>query len=115
LNLLIENDFDYTSVATYSQAELNPIRAWIFENNKPKKFIEDGNPFLPRQLLPKVYQLNGVVYTLLINSINEESNLFLGENPGGIIIPKERAIDIDDEIDFIVAEKMLKKKLDLSG
>ncbi|WP_330501115.1 acylneuraminate cytidylyltransferase family protein [Peribacillus frigoritolerans] len=110
LDLLIENDQMYTSVSTFSEAELNPIRAWIIEGASPKTFIEEGNPFLPRQMLPKAYQLNGVVYAFYLKTINEESERFLGDNPGGIIISKERAIDIDEEMDFIVAEKLIEMR-----
>lgn len=111
LELLIENNQGYTSVATFSEADLNPIRAWFFNGTSPQTFIENANPFLPRQILPKAYQLNGSIYALYTNIINDETEKFLGDHPGGIIIPKERGIDMDEEIDFMLAEKLIERKL----
>ncbi|MFE4242163.1 acylneuraminate cytidylyltransferase family protein [Peribacillus butanolivorans] len=111
LDLLIENNQGYRAVATFSEAELNPIRAWVFEDTSPITFIEKANPFLPRQKLPKAYQLNGAVYAFYLNEINEENEQFLGNHPGGIIIPKERAVDIDEEMDFLIAEMLIEKRL----
>lgn len=111
LDLLIENNQGYRAVATFSEAELNPIRAWVLEDTSPKTFIEKANPFLPRQKLPKAYQLNGAVYAFYINDINEDNEQFLGNHPGGIIIPKERAVDIDEEMDFLIAEMLIEKRL----
>ncbi|MCM3677165.1 acylneuraminate cytidylyltransferase family protein [Peribacillus simplex] len=110
LDLLIENNQGYTSVATFSKAELNPIRAWALDGTSTKTFIEHANPFLPRQKLPKAYQLNGAVYAFYLSTINEESKIFLDQNTGGIIIPKERAVDIDEEIDFLLAEMLMERR-----
>ncbi|USK72891.1 cytidylyltransferase domain-containing protein [Peribacillus frigoritolerans] len=111
LELLIENNKGYTSVATFSEADLNPIRAWFFNGTSPQTFIKNANPFLPRQMLPKAYQLNGSIYAFYTKIINDETEKFLGDNPGGIIIPKERGIDMDEEIDFMLAEKFFERKL----
>ncbi|MEK4539200.1 MULTISPECIES: acylneuraminate cytidylyltransferase family protein [Peribacillus] len=110
LDLLIENNQGYTSIATFSKAELNPIRAWALDGTSPKTFIEHANPFLPRQKLPKAYQLNGAVYAFYLSTINEESKIFLDQNTGGIIIPKERAVDIDEEIDFLLADMLMERR-----
>ncbi|PEY36301.1 acylneuraminate cytidylyltransferase [Bacillus cereus] len=112
LQLLINNEQGFTSVATFSKAELNPHRAWkINYQNKPELFIDGANPFLPRQKLPQAYQLNGAVYVFYTNTINENSTIFLNEDTGAVIIPHERAVDIDREIDFLVAEQIMKRSL----
>ncbi|MGY6210911.1 acylneuraminate cytidylyltransferase family protein [Cytobacillus firmus] len=111
LDLLITNKQGYKSVATFSRAELNPMRAWTLDGETPKTFIEEANPFLPRQKLPTAYQLNGAVYAFFTNTIREESEIFLDENTGGVIIPKERAVDIDEEIDFWLAEILIERRM----
>lgn len=111
LYLLLENNQGFTSVATFSEAGLNPHRAWRITNqNTPSVFIDGANPFLPRQQLPKAYQLNGAVYVFNINTIHADSIIFLDDNTGAVVIPKERAVDIDEEIDFFVAEQLMKKR-----
>ena len=54
IHLMIENDYD--SVATYTEATLNPHRAWKINDDCPEIFIEGAVPWLPRQELPKAYQ-----------------------------------------------------------
>lgn len=109
LDLLIDNDQGYTSTATFSEAELNPIRAWTLEGTKPKTFIENVNPFMPRQKLPKAYKLNGSVYAFFTDTIADKVESFLDDRTGGVITSKDRAIDIDEEIDFILAEKLIER------
>ena len=59
LEKLVRDGLD--SVATFHEAELNPHRAWKIEGGGPEVFIPGAVPWLPRQKLPKAYQLNGAV------------------------------------------------------
>ncbi|MBM7703018.1 cytidylyltransferase domain-containing protein [Metabacillus iocasae] len=110
LDLLLDQDNSHTSVATFSEAELNPVRAWRVEGTKPYTFIENANPFLPRQQLPKAYQLNGAVYAFYVDVVTPTSKVFLNQHTGAVIIPKDRTIDIDDEKDFLLAELLIERR-----
>lgn len=110
LQLLADENNDYTTVATFKEADLNPYRAWKIENNNPQTFLRDANPWLPRQSLPKAYQLNGSVYTFFSRSITEQSQHFFTGKTGAVIAPKERSVDIDDEMDFLFAEMILSRR-----
>jgi len=108
LKLIEEKQLD--SVATFTEASLHPYRAWRINNNTAEVFIDGSIPWLPRQKLPKAYQLNGAVYVARIDKIRKESiALFFGK-AGAVIMPKHRSIDIDDSLDFIIAEAILKKQ-----
>ena len=48
-----------------------------------------------------------VAYVTTPEYILSKKNLFEG-NTYSVIIPKDRAIDIDDKVDFILAERLLK-------
>ena len=99
----------YDSVATFKDAELNPHRAWRFVDGVPEVFIAGAVPWLPRQKLPKAYQLNGAVYMFRANLLARESkSLFVGKL-GAVLMPRERSHDIDDSVDFIVVETLLNK------
>lgn len=111
LTLLVDENNRYDSIATFSEASLNPIRAWEIKDNSPKTFIKDASTFLPRQKLPKAYQLNGAVYCFHINRINNKSKQIYSGKIGAIIMPKEKSVDIDDELDFMLAELLLKRRL----
>lgn len=110
MELLTDETNDFTTVATFKEADLNPHRAWIIENNCPETFLKDANPWLPRQSLPKVFQLNGSVYTFYSKVITEEAKHFFTGKTGAVIAPKDRSVDIDDEIDFLFAEMMLNRR-----
>lgn len=108
IHLIIEKDFD--SVATYTEAALNPHRAWKINDDCPEIFIEGAVPWLPRQELPEAYQLNGAVYIVKTNKINQDSIGMVIGKTGAIIMPKERSVDIDHKIDLLVAEALINDK-----
>lgn len=105
IHLIIEKDLD--SVATYTEATLNPHRAWKINDDCPEIFIEGAVPWLPRQELPKAYQLNGAVYIIKTSEISQNSIGMVIGKTGAVIMPKERSIDIDDPIDLIIAETLI--------
>jgi CMP-N,N'-diacetyllegionaminic acid synthase len=102
---LLAQGFD--SVATFKEADLNPHRAWKIDGDHPEVFIPGAIPWQPRQKLPKAYQLNGAVYAFFIDSLKIESPSLLVGRPGAIVMPKERSVDIDDELDFSFVEILL--------
>ena len=105
LCLLMDNDYD--SVATFSEAPLNPHRAWRIDGEKPKLMIPAANPWQPRQYLPPAYKLNGAVYAFRYSRIPQNSQAMLYGRCGAVIMPNERSVDIDTELDFKIAELMI--------
>lgn len=61
-----------------------------------------------RQQLPVFYRLNGAVYLANIAYLKEHKD-FIGEDTYAYIMPGERSIDIDTELDFKFAEFLLGK------
>ena len=98
------------SVATFKEAELNPHRAWRIDQNRPEVFVPGAVPWLPRQKLPKAYQLNGAVYAFVGNGLWQDGVALLFGNTGAVIMPKERSVDIDDEVDFEIVETLLRRR-----
>lgn len=62
-----------------------------------------------RQNLPDVYSLNGAVYVAKIEKL-KVSKSFITENTVAYMMPKDRSIDIDEEIDLILSEAILVKR-----
>ena len=56
-----------------------------------------------RQDLPPSYSLNGAVYVARIDWLLS-AGTFLTPATVGYVMPKERSVDIDDELDLVVAE-----------
>lgn len=63
-----------------------------------------------RQDAPKCYDLTTVAYLSRPEYILNNSNLLDGK-VSAVNIPPERAIDIDNETDFFIAEALLKRKI----
>jgi CMP-N-acetylneuraminic acid synthetase len=61
-----------------------------------------------RQDAPAVYDMTTVAYVSRPDFILENSGVFAGKVKS-VIVPKERAVDIDDEFDFMVAEALHRK------
>jgi CMP-N,N'-diacetyllegionaminic acid synthase len=59
-----------------------------------------------RQLLPAVYRLNGAVDVVRCASVGDE--LFAGD-VRAYVMPRERSVDLDTELDFLLAEALLRR------
>lgn len=66
-----------------------------------------------RQDVPPAYDLTTVVYVTTPRYIMQANGLFDGR-VGTIMVPRERAVDIDDEVDFAVAEALLRRATEAS-
>lgn len=61
-----------------------------------------------RQEYPKVFELNGAIY--IFPKGNIKANYIYNEEAIPFIMSKENSIDIDDELDFLIAEAILNKR-----
>jgi N-acylneuraminate cytidylyltransferase len=105
LDQLVQTDCD--SVATFCRAEVNPWRTWKIEGeDELEPFIEGADPWRPRQKLPDAYQLNGAVYAFFANRLPDDEKTLLFGKSGGVVMPEERSIDLDTEMDFIIAQSI---------
>jgi len=108
IKLLDQNSLD--SVATFTEAKLNPHRAWKLDNQTPKPFIDGAIAWLPRQQQPEAWELNGAVYAFKRSGLDEQNVSLLFGRTGSVKMPHERSVDIDTELDFILIEKILERE-----
>ena len=87
---------------------------WMFHMNsggRLKPFSERKDNFSRRrQELPEVFALNGAVY-VADTEILKEKKTFIQKETVGFLMPKLRSVDIDTELDFMLAEFLLDKLL----
>ena len=62
------------------------------------------------QDLEKYYRLNGAIYLCKIDSFLKERNLFLDQNLFAYKMERDVSIDIDELLDFEIADLLLKKR-----
>ena len=109
VNLCLSPDAD--SVVSLCQAKHHPFWMKKIADGRVHSLIEeDEQQFTRRQDLPPVYQLNGALYVTRAKVLLEE-NRMLGEYTIPYIMPPERSIDIDTQIDLKLAECLLKKEV----
>ncbi len=68
-----------------------------------KPVLEAGEKQGLRQSLPQVYALNGAVYVAKIDWLLREGT-FLTDQTVAYIMPRERSLDIDTELDVCLFE-----------
>ena len=91
-------------------SESNDHLYWTFslENKKLSPLSGKFHLNLRRQDLPKSYTVNGSIYIGELRTLLKEGD-FLGPDTVGFIMPRIKSVDIDDIVDFHLAEVLLKK------
>jgi CMP-N,N'-diacetyllegionaminic acid synthase len=83
----------------------SPYWAVTIDGGVVKKCFEvpDG---IRRQDLPKVYMPNGALYAVRRDAFRQDPVFIDGMTPA-YVMPPERSLDIDSEMDFLIAEAIL--------
>jgi N,N'-diacetyl-8-epilegionaminate cytidylyltransferase len=103
---LLEGEADI--VVTVRDAERNPYfnMVTLDEAGFAHLMISPPLPLYTRQSAPKAYDMTTVAYAAKASFVMKSNGLFQGKVKA-IVIPQERALDIDTEYDFRLAEFML--------
>ena len=107
---VIEFLFLKEAKAIVSVCEVDHHPLWVNtlpENGCMKDFIRQEAFNKNRQELPIFCRLNGAIYLAYCNYIKEQESFF-GEKTFAYIMPKERSVDIDDEVNFKLTEILIK-------
>lgn len=81
----------------------------ISENLSMENFIKPEVVKLPRQIIPTYYRINGALYIVKVDYLMKTSNIY-GDLSFASIMKKENSIDIDDQMDFLIAEVFINEK-----
>lgn len=108
IEMLLENK-EATSVVGVSKVESQHPSFTV--SLTEDKFLRSANNFeiLRRQDIGDLYFYEGSVYISTIEKYKELNN-FYHNNTLGYIMPKWKAFEIDDMVDFIITEALLNKK-----
>lgn len=104
--LELVND-DLEMVVSVSESEANPY--WnIFEENVDGYLVKSKEgSFSRRQDVPPVYNYNGAIYIISIDAFLKKKSLYF-EKIVKYVMDKKSSIDIDDYLDFKIAEFLIK-------
>ena len=89
------------------ECEHSPLWAGAIGNDlRLDHFISEENKRACRQELPTYYRLNGAIYMGKTNKFYENKS-FLGKNSVAYIMDQYDSVDIDNELDFKLAELII--------
>jgi len=106
---------DANAVVSVTEADHHPL--WM-STLPPDGRLDDF--LLPevrnrnRQELPKYYRLNGAIYLARWEYLKEHGDWFK-KNCFAYIMPRERSVDIDEMVDLLLAEALLKLRGECNG
>jgi CMP-N,N'-diacetyllegionaminic acid synthase len=106
LDIFIKTDCD--SVISMCKVEHSPYWCFKYEGDKFKPLFGNKGLKLSRQELPDVYLPNGAIYITTIKKLYK-NNGFYCDKIVPYIMPPERSIDIDEEIDFKLAKLLIQE------
>lgn len=97
--------------ACVSVTEVDKSPNWMYylrSDNKMQPVLENNESYPCRQDHPKVYVINGAIYIADCNWLLDKRT-FRSKETLAYVMPKERSVDIDDEMDIIFAEFLIEK------
>lgn len=104
LELLVRSDVK--SVMTITTVEHHPAKCVTLDHGIVSPYTTRGDMEAQTQTLPTVYRQNGAVYTIGVFDFLRFQRLCV-EPCAAYIMPAERSLDIDTELDFRFAECLL--------
>ena len=99
--------------AVISVCEMDHSPLWsniLPENLSMENFLREDVKNKRSQDLPKYYRLNGAIYICKTDKFLEKNTFFLDQNIYAYVMDRKSSVDIDDEIDFKLAEIVLNGK-----
>lgn len=99
---------DCESVISMCKIEHSPYWYFTIENNDIKPLLGNECLKMRRQELPDVYRPNGATYITTVKNLYK-NNGFYCDKIVPYIMPPERSVDIDEEIDFKLAELLIQE------
>ena len=103
---------DSEMVITITEAHRSPWFNMVSEDSNKylNVVLNDSETIYCRQKAPVVFDMTTVAYVTSPDFIVKNNSIWDGRVKG-VIIPKERSIDIDDAFDFDIAEFLMQKRI----
>jgi len=105
--LLVKEKAD--NIISVTEAHRNPYFNMVEINKNGYAALAKQGNFTTRQAAPLIYDMNSSIYVWWKELLKEKKKIFLDKTKI-YVMPKERSIDIDDNIDFKIAEMMMAER-----
>jgi len=99
---------DASAVVSVTECDHSPLWSNTLPDNLSfTNFISDDVLLKRSQDLPTYYRLNGAIYLFDVQEIKRDANYLSSPNVFAFVMDKLHSIDIDDELDFKIAQAIL--------
>ncbi len=95
------------NLISVTKSKKNPYFNLIEIKNKRVKLVKNSNKIFNRQKAPKTYDMNASIYIWKKEYLFRSYNLF-NKKTSVYVMPPERSIDIDNNLDFKLVKFLLK-------
>ena len=95
-----------SAVIGVCETDHSPLWCNTLPNNLSMDKFISASASIPRQKLDKYYRINGAIYIADVKNLENRINIY--NNSYAFIMPRERSVDIDTELDFVIAEAVLR-------
>ena len=116
LEVAHEGGYDVVRSVTVAEAEHHPYWMYRVSGGMLRPLLEghDIATYYQRQLLPRDFvMLNAVIDVVSRKQVMDApSSVYLADPTGSVEIPRERSWDINEEIDFQIAELVMQRSLE---
>ncbi len=86
----------------------------LLDDLSMENFIRPEVVKMPRQSIPTYYRINGALYIVKVDYLMKVRNIY-SQKSFAIIMDKLSSVDIDEELDFLLSEIILKRDRYLSS
>ncbi len=109
--LKLFNETDCDSVTSYRRVDFfHPNRIKTISKSNVKNYCEQEIENISISELPPAYQRDGYLYSFTLKTLIEKQSFF-GDKQKAIIIDNSFIINIDNQLDWLLAESYLNEKL----
>lgn len=109
------NSPNIDAVITITKSPAHPLKSWKFTGEFLEPFVPEKvygikeAAKMPRQTLPEAYVNNSCVHVINPKTILEK-NSSIGTKVKGVVLSREDSINIDDKLDFKIAQILIKER-----
>lgn len=101
------NEKKADSVIAVCEMEHSPLWSNTLPKDRCMSEFQNKEAEVPRQQLAVYYRINGALYIARTEIVMKKADIY-GQKSYALIMPQERSIDIDNELDFMIAQTIIK-------
>lgn len=107
INLLEKTGADTAVSVVQVEQAIHPLKLKVLDGSRLLPYLKEENGRMAEHELPKVFVRNCAVYATRRNIIDK--GLVIGDDCRGYVMPRERSIDINEELDLSFAEFLVQR------